>query len=286
MVNIRPANALRAVALAVFAFILVPASATAAETALERIQREGVLRIAMFGEDVPPFFYRDAQDNLVGIDPSLARDIAGKLGVKPVFVRSAETFDEVVEQVRDGSADIAISLLSDTLDRAMRVTFSTSYASVRQFLLINRLQFGRLAAAHSEIGSVPTLLDQRDARIGVIAGTSYVGFLEQDFPNARMDVFESWADMLAAVKAGEIVALLYDEIEIGNWRLSDPAGSLELRPYHLEGHPDTIAIATAMGDGDLTRWLDLYLIKANDNGFLPALLRTHLYSADRTLADE
>lgn len=285
MITIRPADAIRAVALAMLVFMLTLSHAMAA-AALERIQRDGVLRIAMFGEDVPPFFYLDAQGNLAGIDPSLARDIAAKLGVEPVFVRSAETFDEVVEQVRDGTADIAISLLSDTLERAMRVTFSASYVSVRQFLLINRLQFGRLAAAHPDSGSVSTLLNQRDAHIGVIAGTSYVGFLGQDFPNARMDVFESWADMLAAVKTGKIVALLYDEIEIGNWRLADPAGSLELRPYHVEGHPDTIAIATAMEDADLTRWLDLYLAKANGNGFLPALLQTYLYSADRILADD
>lgn len=286
MINIRPAYAMRATMLALLVFLLTLSPAMAAATALERIRNQGVLRIAMFGEDVPPFFYRDAQDNLVGIDPGLARDIAAKLGVEPVFVRSAGTFDEVVEQVRDGTADIAISLLSDTLDRAMRVTFSTSYVSVRQFLLINRLQFGRLAAAHPEGGSVPTLLNQPDALIGVIAGTSYVGFLQQDFPNARMDVFDSWADMLAAVKSGRIVALLYDEIEIGNWRLADPAGSLELRPYHFEGHPDTIAIATAMEDADLTRWLDLYLAKANGSGFLPALLQTYLYSADRILADD
>ncbi len=106
----------------------------------------------------------------------------------------------------------------------------------------------------------------------MIAGTSYVGFLAEDFPAAAKVEFEAWPEMLAAVKSGALAALLYDEIEIGNWRLADPAGALELRPYQLEGRPDTIAIAIRRGEDDLLDWIDLYLEKVRDNGELEALL--------------
>ncbi|RJF89011.1 amino acid ABC transporter substrate-binding protein [Oleomonas cavernae] len=278
-------------------FLLVTALAFAglakaqdSSAAIERIRQKGVLTVAMFAEDVPPFFYKDQGGRLVGIDPGLAEDIASKLGVQLVFNRSATTFDGVVDEVEAGRADIAVSLLSDTLDRARRVNFSRSYVSVRQFLLINRLELGKLIAKNgggrADATAIPAMLNDQASSIGVIGGTSYVGFLKEDFPKARTVEFETWDAMLAAVKAGQLVALMYDEIEIGNWRLADPAGSLELRPFHLAGHPDTIAIAMNRNDPDLKAWIDLYLQKVEGNGFLASILNTYLYSTDRVLTND
>jgi ABC-type amino acid transport substrate-binding protein len=241
----------------------------------------------MFFEDVPPFFYTDASGVLVGIDPSLAEDIARKLGVKLAYDRAAKTFDGIVDEVVAGRADVAISLLSDTLDRAMRVSFSKSYVGVRQFMLINRLELSKLLAASKDSAvKIPDLLNSPTSRIGVIGGTSYVGFVQEDFPKAQKVEFEEWSKMLAAVKSGTLVALMYDEIEIGNWRLADPAGSVELRAFHLAGHSDTIAIAMRKGDADLKEWIDLYLAKISDSGFLSATLNKYLYSSDRLMTND
>ncbi len=274
------------------AFWLVTAGAAFAQveltgSAIERIKAKGELTVAIFSEDVAPFFFTDADGKFVGVDPSLANDIAAKLGVRLAYNRAAVTFDGLVDEVVDGRADMAISLLSDTLDRAMRVNFSDSYVSVRQFMLINRLQLSRLLAAdQAGADDIPRLINSPSSRIGVIGGTSYVGFAQEDFPKAQKVEFEQWSDMLAAVKSGDLVALMYDEIEIGNWRISDPAGSLELRPFHLAGHPDTIAIAMRHGEPELKNWVDLYLQKIRDSGFLTTTLNTYLYSEERTLNDD
>lgn len=274
-------------ALLVCVGVLLLSTAAAAQNApagIERIKAAGKLVVAVFFEDVVPFFYAGPDGRLVGIDPSLAEDIASKLGVTVQYNRDAQTFDGLVDEVVAGRADMAISLLSDTLDRATQASFSESYVSVRQFLLINRLQLGRLLAGDpSRANDIPGLLDGPTSRIGVIGGTSYVGFVAEDFPNAVAVEFDNWNDMLAAVKSGDLVALMYDEIEIGNWRLADSAGAVELRPYHLAGRPDTIAIALRPGDVALKAWVDLYLRKARDNGFLDQILNQYLYSAERTL---
>lgn len=265
-----------------FSFSTIDARAQGSGSALERIQKNGVLTVAIFDEDVAQFFYTDATGDLTGNDPILAPDIAEKLCVELAFDRSAETFDGVVDKVRSGEADLAVSLLSDTHERALLVSFSKCYVSVRQFLLINRLEYAKLTAQIGNGGqgaSVTSLLNNPTARIGVISGTSYDGFLMQDFPEATMAQFEDWGSMLAAVKSGELVALMYDEIEVGAWRQSDPAGALELRPYHLTGHPDTIAIALRREDSDLKDWINLYLGKIEEIGFLAALLDRELYSS-------
>jgi polar amino acid transport system substrate-binding protein len=280
----RAATMMIAACLAALA-LLAPLSAHA-QDAISRIQAAGKLTVAVFFEDVVPFFYADADGKLVGVDPSLAEDIAEKLGVTLEYNRAAATFDGLIDEVVEGRADMAISLLSDTLERATRASFSDSYVSVRQFLLINRLQLGRLVAADPErANDIPALLDSPSSRIGVIGGTSYVGFVAEDFPKAQSVAFDTWGDMLAAVKSGDLVALMYDEIEIGNWRLADSAGAVELRPYHLAGHPDTIAIAMRPGDSDLKAWVDLYLAKVRNSGFLDQVLNIYLYSKDRTLID-
>jgi len=261
--------------------------ALAQNSGIERIRAAEKLTVAVFFEDVVPFFYAGEDGNLIGVDPALATDIADKLGVRLAYNRNAETFDGLIDEVVEGRADMAISLLSDTLDRATRASFSDSYVSVRQFLLINRLQLGRLVAADPELANdIPALLNRPESRIGVIGGTSYVGFLADDFPAAQAVEFDGWGDMLAAVKSGDLVALMYDEIEIGNWRLADAAGALELRPFHLAGHPDTIAIAMRPGDADLKAWVDLYLQKIRANGYLDEVLGTYLYSKDRALIDD
>ena len=267
-------------------FALPSPPAYAQSSAIARIQATGKLTVAVFFEDVVPFFYVGPDGKLIGVDPAIAEDIAEKLGVTLEYNRAATTFDGLIDEVVQGRADMAISLLSDTLERATRASFSDSYVSVRQFLLINRLQLGRLVAADPErANDIPALLDSATSRIGVIDGTSYVGFVAEDFPQAQSVAFDTWGDMLAAVKSGDLVALMYDEIEIGNWRLADSAGAVELRPYHLAGHPDTIAIAMPPGDTDLKAWVDLYLAKIRNSGFLDQVLNTYLYSKDRALID-
>lgn len=270
-----------------FALLALISPSLAAGDGIVRIKAAGKLTVAVFFEDVVPFFYAGPDGKLIGVDPSLAEDIADKLGVTLEYNRNAQTFDGLVEEVVEGRADMAISLLSDTLDRATRASFSDSYVSVRQFLLINRLQLGRLVAANPDrANDIPGLLDSPISRIGVIGGTSYVGFVAEDFPKAQAVEYDNWSDMLTAVKSGDLVALMYDEIEIGNWRLADSAGAVELRPYHLAGHPDTIAIAMRPGDSDLKAWVDLYLGKIRTSGFLDQVLKTYLYSEERALIDD
>ena len=267
--------------------IATPAAAQDIASGIERIKAAGKLTVAVFFEDVVPFFYAGPDGRLIGIDPALAEDIADKLGVTVEYNRRAETFDGLIDEVVEGRADVAISLLSDTLDRATLTSFSESYVSVRQFLLINRLELGRLLAADpSRANDIPALLNNPSSRIGVIGGTSYVGFVAEDFPDAIAVEYDTWSEMLAAVKSGDLVALMYDEIEIGNWRLADSAGAVELRPYHLAGHPDTIAIALRPGDTDLKAWIDLYLRKSRANGFLDQILNKYLYSEERALIDD
>jgi polar amino acid transport system substrate-binding protein len=91
---------------------------------IKAILDRGELIVAMTAGDQPPFYYVEPNGQLAGLDATLARDIASRLGVKVSFNRSPKSFNEVVELVAQGGADVAISKLSRTLVRAQMVRFT------------------------------------------------------------------------------------------------------------------------------------------------------------------
>lgn len=243
---------------------------------LAQIREKGELNVAVFFEDVPPFFMHNKQEEFVGIDVYLAKDIAHKLGVSIKFYRSAETFDALVDAVESGTSDVVISLLSDTLNRAMKVRFSHNYAVLRQTLLVNRLQLAKEFPSARTTEQIREVLNQGQNRIGVIAGTSYVDFLNADYPQATKVFYNDFSSMVSDLKENRLLALLYDELEIMNWRYEHPDDGLLLKTVLLGDRQDTIAIAVNRHNQDLLTWLNLYLDKAEKDGSLKTLLTTYL----------
>lgn len=233
---------------------------------MQRIKDSGILTVAMYFEDVPPFAMRDKDNKFIGIDVDIAHDIAKKLGVKVVFNREPKTYDEIVQYVFERKADIAISSLSDTLARAMTVRFSKPYWSVKQALLINRLKLSTYKH-HPDFKNIKMLLNQKDIRIGVIEGSSYVDFAKKDFPLAEIVLYKKSEDGVIATKQSKIMAFLYDETEVMNWVKKNPEDSLYLRPHFLKESDDTLAIAVQWQDEQLLHWLNLYIEKSKGNFF-------------------
>lgn len=99
-----------------------------AEGALRRIRDKGVLRVAT-EPYYPPQEFIDpnlsGQDSYVGSDMELARRIAERMGVTLEIVPME--FSEVLNAVRDGDCDLAISGLSFTPERAAMVEMSKGY---------------------------------------------------------------------------------------------------------------------------------------------------------------
>lgn len=220
------------------------------------ILRRGQLQIALYVEDRYPFFYVDEQGLLQGSDIELARDIASKLGVEAEFVRTAKSFDEVIEQVASGEVDIAISKLSVTFERAKKVLFSNPYLTLKQTLLINRLQLAGLGQGNQDpLGIIQNYGD----RIGIVGGTSYAVFARELFPELHQVIFPTAVSLIDAVLKGEVLAAVYDEFEFIKYQKKHPSSSLQLQYLRLEKQNDFIAIAVAPQLYHLYTWINTYL---------------------------
>lgn len=236
---------------------------------IARIKQRGELVVAMYYQDVPLFCMRNSKNELEGIDIEIARDLAEKLGVKLTLNRDSKTFDEVVQTVANRKADIGLSSLSDTLERATTVSFTTPYWSLRQALLINRLKLSAYKD-HPDFKNIEALLNQTGIEIGVLKGSSYVDFAKKIFPLATIESYESVAQGIEDTKKAKLLAFLYDEVEIMNWNKLHPEDSLFLKADFITQSEDTLAIAVHWQDSHLLAWLNLS-IQQSKNNFLKAL---------------
>lgn len=224
---------------------------------IQRIQKRGKLIVAMYYQDRPPWFYQDKQGQLAGIDVDMAHDIAQELGVDVEFDRAARSFNEVVDRVAAGQADLAISKLSVTLARGQRIRYTQPYIVFNQTLLVNRLKLAAVQQANPGKTALELILNTTD-KIGVAKGTSYEEFARDIFAKARITAVPQQG-LFAATAAGEVLAALYDENEINMYMKENPELSITAKVFILKDRVDPIAIAVAPQDQQLLSWLNLYL---------------------------
>lgn len=221
--------------------------------------------------DQPPFYYVGPDGQLAGLDATLARDIAARLGVQVRFNRSAKSFNDVAELVAQGGADVAISKLSRTLPRAQMVRFTKPYVTFRHAMLLNRLKL----AQYTSEEALPQLVRRLKGKVGVIGQSSYEGFLGRHFPHATAVAFPNWDEAVRAVFAGDVLAVYRDELEVQKINQVHEGASLTLKTIIYKDMKDYIAMAVAWDRPHLAAWLDIYLDSFPTDQRAADILRTY-----------
>ena len=202
------------------------------------IKKANVLVVSMTKKDNPPFFSGEG-DEIKGLDVEIARRIGVLLGVPVQFRRDAESFAEVVEQVRDGKADIAVSKLSVTGPRLQVVRFSTPYVKLRQSLVVNRLWLSQ----NSQGKEIYQVVRDFNGKISFIKNSSYDTFARINFPNATFLPEEKWDVIIDKVTRGDIAAAYRDEFEIKKIAFEKPDAAITTKSITISDSVDNIAIA-------------------------------------------
>lgn len=221
---------------------------------LARIVTRGELVVAVLGVDQPPFF-ESRDGKLSGIDIDLAREIAGKLGVAVRFDRRAETFDGVVRLLARGQADIAVSKLSRTLARTEVIRFSKPYVNLKRALLLDRVEFARLANGRS----TSEVIRGYDGTIGILAGSAYADYAADNFPKATVRPYTTWDALLEALRTGAVTAAYRDEFDIKRVLEADPQAALRLRIVTLQDLDDPFAIGVSLSEPTLLAFVNQFL---------------------------
>ena len=216
----------------------LPTSTVPLAPDIAAIKKKNVLIVSMTKKDVPPFFSGDAE-NIRGLDVEIARRIGVLLGVPVEFRRDAESFAEVVEQVRDGRADLAVSKLSITGPRLLTVQFSEPYIRLKQAMIINRLWLSQ----NSQGREVYEVLRTFNGKISFIKNSSYDTFARTNFPKAVYLPEDSWDTIINNVTNGKIAAGYRDEFEIKKISFEKPEAAITTKTVTISDSIDNIAVA-------------------------------------------
>jgi polar amino acid transport system substrate-binding protein len=137
-----------------------------------------------------------------GWDYDAIDEMCTRLHCTPVFVEQA--WDGMIQAVSDGQYDMATDGITITEDRAEIVDFSTGYINIDQRLLV-RLDEDR-------IERIEDIVADEDLRLGTQSGTTNYITASEYLPETRIQAFEQFPFAIQALIAGEIDAVIIDEV--------------------------------------------------------------------------
>lgn len=248
-------SVLRLILVAALAFAALGVSAQA--DTLDAIRKAGKVRIAI-DLAIPPFGMTDDRMQPAGSDVDLARLLAKDLGVELDIV--ATTGPTRIPLLQTNKADLVISTLSITPDRAKVIDFSLPYAD----------HLSVVAALKSL--PIKDLQDLDGKKVAVVRGTTQDTDLTQKAKGAQLVRYEDDATMALAVASGQVDILATARSLLPAINRKNPARTVEpkitLQTFHL-------AIGLRKDEPALLAWVNGW-VKANlRNGNLGALYKKH-----------
>ncbi len=180
----------------------------------------------------PPYEYKEG-DKIVGIDAEIAEKIAEKLGMELEIVDTE--FNSIIGGVTSGKYDIGMAGMTVTEDRLKEVNFSNSYAKGVQVVIVK------------DGGSVSSLDDLANVKIGVQEGTTGHIYAEDDFGKENVTAFKTGALAVEALKTDKVGAVIIDNEPAKNFVAANSGLSILETAYADEDY----AIAIAKGNTEL-----------------------------------
>ncbi|MEL6553789.1 MAG: ABC transporter substrate-binding protein [Cyanobacteria bacterium J06621_11] len=177
-------------------------------------KQPGYLNIVASDFDARPMSYLDAQGYRTGYEPELARIVCDRLNLTPVWHNlPMEDFYTCLAPASNSEYDVVWFNQAITSERQKAVSFTQPYGLFDEAVLVRR----------SSTVSAPNQLANQ--RVGGLADSTNIALVE-DFPDAQAVPYPGsdkvLPEMLAALRSGEIDALIDDELVLLVAAAEDP----------------------------------------------------------------
>ncbi len=218
---------------------------------LDEIKDSKKVNIGVFS-DKNPFGYVDENGKYQGYDVYFAERIGKDLGVEINYV-STEAANRV-EYLETGKVDIVLANFTVTEERAQKVDFALPYMNVALGVVSPE---SKVITDLSQIGA--------DDRVIVISGTTAETYLEKNYPDIKLQKFDTYATAKTSFENGTGVAWANDNTEVIAYAIENPGYVVGIPSL---GSQDTIAPAVSKGNESLLKWInDEIKSLANENFF-------------------
>lgn len=169
--------------------------APASADELAEIKDRGVIRIAMSGA-YPPFNFVNEQNEVVGFDPAIGREIAERMGLEAEIVTTA--WDGIIGGLLANKYDAIVGSMSITPERDEVVDFVGPYYTTKRAVFTK---------PDSEIKSVSQLAE---ATLGVTLGETHEQWAREQGYNIR--TYKGLPELLLELENGRVDAIVNDSI--------------------------------------------------------------------------
>lgn len=246
-----PAKKIILLASLLSAVVTLPVSANA----LEEIQKRGEIRVAT-DMSIPPSGMLDAAMKPVGSDVETAQLLAKDWGLKLKFIET--TGPTRIPNLQTGKADIVISTLSVTPQRAQVIDFSRAYAGLRSVI-------GAPAAT-----KISDWADLKGRAITVTRGTTQDSMLTKDAMKNGVTIqrYDDDATLVTAAVSGQAYAVATSATLVNQIKKQNP--DLAFEPKMTLTVFD-LAIGLKKNEPELKAKLDQWIAENLKNGKLNAI---------------
>src|SRR5450631_4529305 len=201
--------------IAVAAVTMMGVAQSVSADALDDIKKAGKIRIAI-DLGVPPYGMTDDKLQPTGLDVETARLLAKDWGLE--FEHVPTTGATRIPGLQTGKADLVISTLSYTAERAKVIDFSLGYAVLRTVI-----------AAPKSV-SVKSLAELDGKTVGTVRGTTHDTQLTKEAPKGMKLVrYEDDATEQQAFLSGQVDIISTGEMIVPQIDKKNPARQIELK---------------------------------------------------------
>jgi len=176
-------------------------------------------------DDYPPFDYIvPGTAKPGGWDYDAVREIGRRLNFRPEFREIA--WDSMIQGIATGQFDMAANGITVTPERARVVDYSTSYAQVRQRLMVR--------TGETRFASLEEFARAAGARLGAQKGNTNYTRAEELVGRSRTVAYDGFGDLVQALVNGDLDAVIIDDVG-GQGYVGASAGRLRLLDGALAG---------------------------------------------------
>jgi polar amino acid transport system substrate-binding protein len=231
--------------------IAVVAGPAAGENTLERIQRDGFVRVG-FPNQVP-YAYANEKGQLTGADAEVAKLVIAKMGIKSMDGVLTE-FASLIPGLRASRFDIVLAMFINPT-RCAQVAFSEPIYKIGQGIVVKA---GNPLGVHS----YDDLVRNERVRIAVMAGAVQSAYLKKlGVADIRVAAYPDGPSAIAAVGAGRADVFTISNLPARRLlQTAGPSAGLEL----VADMPDPII------DGKPGRGYDGFAVRQEDVDLLAA----------------
>jgi len=232
------------------------------QSRLDRIRERGAIRVGYLTENLP-FSYINADTEVVGFDIEMAHQLAIDLNVTLELVPFDHP-ENIAHHLAQDHCDVIMSGIAASPSQFLEVAFTRSYIELTPALVVPDHIRG-------EVDTLDELLRVKNLRLGVVNDPTIVRLVRRRLPKAEAieiprvaAFFEAETPptdgLIISAEAGSAWTLIYPEFQV-------------VLPFRkVTAWP--LGYATAPGDDEFLRFLDLWVDLMRDKGFV-ANLRDH-----------